>query len=58
MRRSHCLEGTWLWLTDADIVHGPETLRCLIAKGEGEGSLAYGIAHGQVVVRKAVLPAC
>ena len=35
--QEHCREGIWLWFTDADIVHGPGTLRSLIAKGEGEG---------------------
>ena len=28
---------TWLWLTDADIVHAPDTLRTLVARGEAEG---------------------
>ena len=28
---------TWLWLTDADIVHAPDTLRALVALGEADG---------------------
>jgi hypothetical protein len=27
----------WLWFTDADIVHAPDVLRRLIAKGESNG---------------------
>lgn len=27
----------WLWLTDADIAHAPDTLRSLVARGEAEG---------------------
>lgn len=28
---------TWLWLTDADIEHAPDTLRMLVARGEAGG---------------------
>jgi len=28
---------TWLWLTDADIEHAPDTLRTLVARGEAGG---------------------
>ena len=28
---------TWLWLTDADIDHAPDTLRTLVARGEAGG---------------------
>lgn len=28
---------TWLWLTDADIDHAPDTLRMLVARGEAGG---------------------
>jgi len=28
---------TWLWLTDADIEHAPDTLRTLVARGEASG---------------------
>ncbi len=28
---------TWLWLTDADIEHDPDTLRTLVARGEAGG---------------------
>ncbi|HEX7693567.1 MAG TPA: glycosyltransferase [Sphingomonas sp.] len=28
---------TWLWLTDADIEHAPDTLRTLVARGEAAG---------------------
>lgn len=27
----------WLWLTDADIVHAPDTLTSLVARGEADG---------------------
>ncbi|WP_176593854.1 glycosyltransferase [Sphingobium sp. EM0848] len=27
----------WLWLTDADIAHAPDTLRTLVARGEAKG---------------------
>ncbi len=27
----------WLWLTDADIAHAPDTLRSLVARGEAQG---------------------
>lgn len=27
----------WLWLTDADIAHAPDTLRTLVARGEAHG---------------------
>lgn len=27
----------WLWLTDADIAHAPDTLRMLVTRGEGRG---------------------
>ncbi len=30
-------DGTFVWLTDGDIRHGPETLRRLVAKAEGDG---------------------
>ena len=28
---------TWLWITDADIAHDPQTLRRLVARGEARG---------------------
>jgi hopene-associated glycosyltransferase HpnB len=30
-------EAEWLWLTDADIVHAPDTLGSLVARGEADG---------------------
>jgi len=30
-------EPEWLWLTDADIAHAPDTLRTLVARGEAKG---------------------
>lgn len=29
-----CADASWLWFTDADIVHAPDTLRRLVATGE------------------------
>jgi hopene-associated glycosyltransferase HpnB len=30
-------DATWLWFTDADITHAPDSLRRLVGKGETEG---------------------
>jgi hopene-associated glycosyltransferase HpnB len=35
VEESEC--GTWLWFTDADIAHAPDTLRSLVARAEADG---------------------
>jgi hopene-associated glycosyltransferase HpnB len=37
MAREVLPQASWVWLTDADIVHGPDTLRRLVAAGEQRG---------------------
>jgi len=34
---------TYLWLTDADIEHAPDTLRTLVARAEGEGRVLVSL---------------
>ena len=33
----------WLWFSDADIIHAPDTLRSLVARGEAEGLVLHSL---------------
>lgn len=50
----------WLWLTDADIEHAPDTLASLVARGEGEGRVLVSLMarlRCDTVAERALIPA-
>ncbi len=50
----------WLWLTDADIEHAPDTLASLVARGEGEGRVLVSLMaklRCARVAERALIPA-
>ena len=51
----------YLWLTDADIKHDPDTLRTLVARAEGEGRVLVSLMaklRCDTVAERALVPRC
>ena len=50
----------WLWLTDADIEHAPDTLSSLVARGEAEGRVLVSLMaklRCDTLAERALIPA-
>ena len=50
----------WLWLTDADIEHAPDTLASLVARGEGDGRVLVSLMaklRCDTLAERALIPA-
>ena len=50
----------WLWLTDADIEHAPDTLASLVARGEAEGRVLVSLMaklRCDTLAERALIPA-
>ncbi|MEO6092009.1 MAG: glycosyltransferase [Novosphingobium sp.] len=53
-------EPRYLWLTDADIAHAPDTLRSLVARAEGEGLVLVSLMaklRCERIAERALIPA-